>query len=94
MLSEVHNTIITLCVCVCSILFSIIIIFTLCIFLRLTTVHIFALLGKAGCVGAACTFWHECPLVVLACESLHVCTACIWRCEHTRFCVEVFLCCI
>ena len=39
---------------------------------------------------AVCTFWYECPLVVLACESLHVCTVCIWRCEHARFCVEVF----
>ena len=35
-----------------------------------------------------CTFWYECPLVVLACESLHVCTVCIWRCEHARFCVS------
>ena len=45
-------------------------------------------------VGAVCTFWYECPVVVLACESLHVCTACIWHCEHARFCVEVFLCAI
>ena len=48
------------------------------------------LLGMGGWVGAVCTFWYECPLVVLACESLHVCTVCIWRCEHARFCVEVF----
>ena len=41
-------------------------------------------------LGAVCTFWYECPLVVLASESLHVCTVCIWRCEHARFCVEVF----
>ena len=27
-----------------------------------------------GWVGAVCTFWYECPLVVLACERLHVCT--------------------
>ena len=47
-------------------------------------------MGRGGWVGAVCTFWYECPLVVLACESLHVCTVCIWRCEHTRFCVEVF----
>ena len=43
-----------------------------------------------GWVGAVCTFWCECPLVVLACESLHLCTVRIWRCEHARFCVEVF----
>ena len=47
-------------------------------------------MGRGGWVGAVCTFWYECPLVVLACKSLHVCTVCIWRCEHARFCVEVF----
>ena len=47
-------------------------------------------MGRGGWVGAVCTFWFECPLVVLACESLHVCIVCIWRCEHARFCVEVF----
>ena len=47
-------------------------------------------MGRSGWVGAVCTFWYECPLVVIACESLHVCTVCIWRCEHARFCVEVF----
>ena len=49
-----------------------------------------SLLGRGGWVGAVCTFWYECPLVVLACESLHVFTVCIWRCEHARFYVEVF----
>ena len=47
--------------------------------------------GKGRWVGPVCTFWYECPLVVLACESLHVRTVCIWRCEHARFHVEVFL---
>ena len=50
--------------------------------------------GVGGWVGAVCTFWYECPLVVLACESLHVCTVCIWRCEHARFCVEVYVCAV
>ena len=44
----------------------------------------------AGWVGAICTFWYECLLVVLACESLHICTVCIWRCEHARFCADFF----
>ena len=50
-------------------------------------------MGRGGWVGAVCTFWYECPSVVLACESLHVCTVCIWRCEHTKFCAEVFQLC-
>ena len=50
------------------------------------------LLGRGGWVGAVCTFWYECSLVVLACETenLHVCIVCIWCCEHARFRVEVF----
>ena len=45
---------------------------------------------RGGWIGAVCTFWYECPSVVLVSESLHVRTVCIWRCEHARFCVEVF----
>ena len=33
--------------------------------------------GKGRWVGPVCTFWYECPLVVLACESLRVRTVCI-----------------
>ena len=46
---------------------------TLYIFLHLTAMYS-STFGKGGWVGAVCTFWHECPLEVLACESLHVCT--------------------